>query len=95
MVRYPEYDGTQNCYNIDTNVFYNVNTNSYIPGHKDELEIDVRGICASCSFLVECRDWAIENERYGFWGGLSEVERMKIRRRIEREQNRKLRASTE
>jgi len=30
--------------------------------------------------LQECAEWGIRNERFGIWGGLSAVERKRIRR---------------
>ena len=32
-------------------------------------------VCASCSVLATCRDFARSNHEYGFWGGESEDER--------------------
>jgi hypothetical protein len=36
----------------------------------------------SCSHLKECGEWAIRNEKYGFWGGYSPVERKQIRGKL-------------
>jgi WhiB family transcriptional regulator, redox-sensing transcriptional regulator len=39
-------------------------------------------ICAQCPVRVQCGQWAIEHpEEQGVWGGLSERERKRIRRR--------------
>ena len=32
-------------------------------------------VCASCSVLATCREFARTNHEYGFWGGESEDER--------------------
>jgi hypothetical protein len=37
-------------------------------------------ICRKCTHIVECADWAIKNELFGFWGGLSPKDRTNIRR---------------
>lgn len=38
-------------------------------------------ICAACPVAAQCLDWAIEhNERHGVWGGLTEHERVGLRR---------------
>lgn len=29
-----------------------------------------KAICGSCSLVEECREWGINNERFGIWGGL-------------------------
>ncbi len=39
-------------------------------------------MCTSCEVRVECLDYALANdERFGIWGGLSERERRRLRRR--------------
>jgi WhiB family redox-sensing transcriptional regulator len=41
-----------------------------------------KAICAMCPVRAECLDYALTNgERFGIWGGLSERERRRIRRR--------------
>lgn len=43
---------------------------------------DAKRICTSCDVRGECLDYALENdERFGIWGGLSERERRKLKRR--------------
>jgi WhiB family redox-sensing transcriptional regulator len=43
---------------------------------------DAKRICTQCTVRAECLDFALENdERFGIWGGLSERERRKFRRR--------------
>lgn len=43
---------------------------------------EAKRVCASCDVRAECLDYALENdERFGIWGGLSERERRRIRRR--------------
>lgn len=42
-------------------------------------------VCASCPVRLECADYAIRaREPYGVWGGLSEVDREVIYRKIDR-----------
>ena len=38
-------------------------------------ETKARAVCATCTVLTPCREWARENREYGFWGGESEEER--------------------
>lgn len=50
-----------------------------------------RDVCARCDLRNPCAQWAIANpDEHGIWGGLSERERVDIRRRqpIERRQPR-------
>lgn len=43
---------------------------------------DAKKICVSCEVRAECLEYALENdERFGIWGGLSERERRKLKRR--------------
>lgn len=43
---------------------------------------DAKRICGSCEVRSECLDYALQNdERFGIWGGLSERERRKLRKR--------------
>lgn len=40
-------------------------------------------ICGGCPVRAECLDYALtHSERFGVWGGLSERERRRIRRRV-------------
>ena len=43
---------------------------------------DAKRICTACDVRDECLEYALENdERFGIWGGLSERERRKLKRR--------------
>jgi WhiB family transcriptional regulator, redox-sensing transcriptional regulator len=43
---------------------------------------DAKKICGSCEVRNQCLEYALENdERFGIWGGLSERERRKLRKR--------------
>jgi len=43
---------------------------------------DAKKICETCEVRSECLEYALQNdERFGIWGGLSERERRKLRRR--------------
>ncbi len=43
---------------------------------------DAKKICTTCEVKSECLEFALQNdERFGIWGGLSERERRKLRRR--------------
>ncbi|WP_084074007.1 WhiB family transcriptional regulator [Demequina sp. NBRC 110052] len=43
---------------------------------------EAKKVCASCDVRSECLDYALEHdERFGIWGGLSERERRKLKRR--------------
>ncbi|TLP76843.1 WhiB family transcriptional regulator [Nesterenkonia sphaerica] len=43
---------------------------------------DAKKVCGACNVKQECLDYALANdERFGIWGGLSERERRKLKRR--------------
>ena len=43
---------------------------------------DAKRICNQCEVKSECLEYALKNdERFGIWGGLSERERRKLKRR--------------
>ena len=43
---------------------------------------EAKKVCSSCEVRIECLDYALaHDERFGVWGGLSERERRKLKRR--------------
>ena len=43
---------------------------------------DAKRVCTTCEVRGQCLDYALANdERFGIWGGLSERERRKLKRR--------------
>ena len=43
---------------------------------------EAKRVCAACEVRAECLQYALANdERFGIWGGLSERERRKLKRR--------------
>lgn len=43
---------------------------------KDDREAEAKAVCQSCAVRERCLEYAIKaGERYGIWGGLTEVER--------------------
>ncbi|MBF5081437.1 WhiB family transcriptional regulator [Quadrisphaera sp. INWT6] len=43
---------------------------------------EAKRVCMSCEVRVACLEYALENdERFGIWGGLSERERRRVKRR--------------
>jgi len=44
---------------------------------------EAKRICTGCEVRVECLDYALaHDERFGIWGGLSERERRRLKRRV-------------
>lgn len=44
---------------------------------------EAKRVCASCEVRAECLEYALANdERFGIWGGLSERERRRLKKKI-------------
>ena len=44
---------------------------------------EAKRICTGCEVRGECLEYALEHdERFGIWGGLSERERRRVKRRV-------------
>lgn len=59
------------------------------PGHfepkpeKDAREAVARSLCGTCPVRVECLSYALRaGESHGIWGGLNELQRARLRRRV-------------
>lgn len=46
------------------------------------LTNDLLAVCAECPALAQCRDWGLQHEYYGIWGGLTPRQRRKERHRL-------------
>ena len=43
---------------------------------------DAKKVCGSCDVRMECLEYALEHdERFGIWGGMSERERRRLKKR--------------
>jgi len=47
-----------------------------------ELQPMARKLCAGCPVLQQCASYAIRNERFGIWGGMTEGGRQRIRTKL-------------
>ena len=45
-----------------------------------ELAFQAKPICAECPVRDLCRDWGMDYEEFGIWGGMTEAERRKARK---------------
>lgn len=41
-------------------------------------------LCKDCDHQFDCAEWGINRERWGIWGGLTNLERQNIRRKRRR-----------
>ena len=80
MKAYPVFDGTQACANMDTNLFYYEENAGPRTSETAARNRFLLGVCNACPFKQPCFEYAIYNERYGFWGGTTQEQREKIRK---------------
>lgn len=64
------------CVGEDPNLFFDT---TYSSTEKKRLQ----AMCRNCPVLELCRPYAILHEEFGYWAGLTERERGKLRRRQE------------
>lgn len=73
-VRYPAFDGTQACLGDDR----------FIKEARGEwanrLNAECKAVCQTCSWIKPCGDYALRHEMHGVMGGMSALDRQKIRR---------------
>lgn len=73
------------CSGTDANVFFPLT---------DEDAGPAKAICAACPVREQCLDYALETRQGdGIWGGLTEVERRRLRRRRQDQRRRSTRAA--
>lgn len=70
-----DWHGRGLCVGEDPDIFFPSNGE---PGTK------AREICAQCADCWQCRDYAVEADEFGIWGGLDQDERRNLKRRQRR-----------
>ena len=75
----PSFDGTQPCIGIGTELFFPENNDEAL-----ELIKVVKPICDSCKFNAPCLDYALAHDEMGIWGGTTDLDRKRIKRRLSR-----------
>lgn len=69
----PEWQEFSSCSTTDPEAFF---------PEKGGSVREAKRICSRCEVKSECLEYALANdERFGIWGGLSERERRKLKRR--------------
>lgn len=70
----PNFDNAL-CVNSPSEWFYEEDTTKPQP---EVIEL-ARSVCVSCSERIRCFDWAMQNEKYGMWGGFTANERAALK----------------
>jgi WhiB family redox-sensing transcriptional regulator len=61
-----------NCLGVDPDLFF---------PERGASTREAKSVCGSCEVREECLEYALVNgEKFGIWGGLSELERRRLRR---------------
>ncbi len=68
------------CRNMDPDVFFSPDAFE-TKQERDDREAAAKAVCATCPVRERCLEYALEaGERYGIWGGLTELERRALAR---------------
>jgi WhiB family redox-sensing transcriptional regulator len=51
------------------------------PGEAESTYRMARAICSGCTVKEQCREWGINHEYHGMWGGTTPMERRAIRKK--------------
>lgn len=65
------------CKGIWTDLFYMENQ-----AEAPVITPTLRRMCAGCPILDECREYAVEHERWGFWAGMTMSDRAQFRKKM-------------
>lgn len=66
------------CAEVDPEIFFASDSTS--DQRKFFTATEARKVCNRCEHKIECGEYSLQNRVMGIWGGLSEMERRKIRR---------------
>jgi hypothetical protein len=70
------------CAEIGAELFFTEDKDEEILGQRLNGYVEAKKICSKCSHIAECGEWAVKNEKYGFWGGYSPEERKHLRNKL-------------
>ena len=70
------------CAEIGADLFFTEDKDEIVLGQRLNGYVEAKKICLSCPHIAECGQWAIRNEKHGFWGGYSPEDRKQIRRKL-------------
>jgi len=74
-IKAPSFDGSQPCAQVDPEIFFAE------VADRETIRQAV-GVCRSCSFTTPCLEYALQEPLAGIWGGTTEVERKRLRRKV-------------
>lgn len=71
---YSKSIGLPNCTSSDPEAFFPERGSDV--GHT----VAAKKVCSTCPYIGACREWAIDNNEIGVWGGTTELDRKRIKR---------------
>lgn len=71
MVRYPAFDGSEVCSQVDPEIWF--------PTARSQTGVTAKKLCLTCPWLEKCREYAVAVDVVGIWGATNEKERSRIR----------------
>ena len=72
MARYPAFDGSEVCSQVDPEIWF--------PTANSQTGAVAKKLCLTCPWLWECRDYAVAVDVVGIWGATNEKERSRMRK---------------
>ena len=69
---YPQFTGGEPCAEVGFELYYEEKA------HPTEREL-MAAMCERCPLYRECAEWSIARERWGYWAGMTQTERERIR----------------
>ena len=72
----PMFDGAA-CQGMDINLFFTEDNE-----RRNKNDALLKKVCANCVCLDECFTYALNYAKYGWWGGMGETERNRLRKKL-------------
>jgi hypothetical protein len=71
------FSSTPNCQDTDSEAFFTPEGTTTYPNLAA-----LKRICGSCAVVNECLDYALKYEVLGYWGNTSDIQRSRIRAKL-------------
>ena len=72
------WENKAECISVDPDVFFPEGKTSMSRNNIDKL---AKKVCDACIVQDECLAYALQNEQFGTWGGMTEAERKTLKRK--------------
>jgi WhiB family redox-sensing transcriptional regulator len=79
--QHEDWRGQGACLSADPELFFPISSR----GASAPQIARARSVCASCPVRAQCLSFALSTHQHGIWGGTTEDERKRLRRRAHRQ----------